>query len=286
MLNRLRIAAGALGAAALLGACADFGAPDPASDQADSVFSLWRGTVVAALVVGGVVWGLIGWALIRYRRRSDDVPDQKAHNIPLEVVYTAVPVLIVAVLFVFTMRTQSEVSDLTEDPDVTVEVVGFQWQWQFRYEDGAGGEGPVVTGASVGAPPELVLPVDQTTRLKLVDEGRHPLVLRARLPVEARPDPGRRQRARRHAERDRPLRRALRRVLRPRPLAHELLGAGRERLRVHTVAGRPGTGRVVTTLDAPRPRRRSPSTRTRCRPPASSAGSPPPTTRRSASATW
>jgi cytochrome c oxidase subunit 2 len=168
MAARVRLGVVALGAVLLAVACGDFGAPDPASEQAESVHGLWRGTMIAALIVGAVVWGLIGWSLIRYRRRSDDVPDQRAHNIPLEVVYTAIPILIVAGLFVVTLRTQDEVNDLSDDPDVTVEVVGFQWQWQFRYEAAGGEAGPVVTGASVGEPPELVLPVDRTSRLKLV----------------------------------------------------------------------------------------------------------------------
>ena len=168
MVARLRLGVVPLCAAVLLAACSDFGAPDPASDQADSVHSLWRGTVIAALVVGAFVWGLIGWALLRYRRRSDDVPSQKAHNVRLEVIYTAIPVVIVAVLFVFTMLAQRDVTELTDHPDVTVDVIGFQWQWQFRYEDPEGGTGPVVTGSSVGAPPEMVLPVGRTTRLRLV----------------------------------------------------------------------------------------------------------------------
>jgi cytochrome c oxidase subunit II len=168
MVARLRLGVVPLCAALLLAACSDFGAPDPASDQADSIHSLWRGTVIAALVVGAFVWGLIGWALVRYRRRSDGVPDQKAHNIRLEVIYTAIPVIIVAVLFVVTMRTQADVTDLTDDPDVIVEVIGFQWQWQFRYEDPQGGTGPVITGRPAGDPPEMVLPVGRTTRLRLV----------------------------------------------------------------------------------------------------------------------
>jgi cytochrome c oxidase subunit 2 len=169
MVTRLRLGAVVLGTAVLVAGCS-FGAPDGATEQGDSIHSLWTGTVIAALVVGGGVWGLIGWSLIRFRKRSDAVPSQKAHNIPLEFVYTAIPVLIVAGLFFVTMRTQSDVTELSDHPDVTVEVVGFQWQWQFRYRAADGGPGPVITGASVGAPPEMVLPVGQTTRLKLVTE--------------------------------------------------------------------------------------------------------------------
>jgi cytochrome c oxidase subunit 2 len=77
-------------------------------------------------------------------------------------------VLIVAGLFFLTMRTNRDVTKAGGHPDVTVEVVGFQWQWQFRYEGTDGRPGPVITGAPVGAPPEMVLPIGQTTRLKLV----------------------------------------------------------------------------------------------------------------------
>jgi cytochrome c oxidase subunit 2 len=167
VLIRVRLGAVALAAAAVLGACS-FGAPDGATEQADHVHSLWTGFVIAALVVGGFVWGLIGWSFIRYRRRSDDVPSQKAHNLPLEVIYTAIPVLIIATLFFFTVRADRKVTHLTDHPDVTVEVVGFQWQWQFRYEQPSGPDRPVITGSSTGEPPELVLPFGQTTRLKLV----------------------------------------------------------------------------------------------------------------------
>jgi cytochrome c oxidase subunit 2 len=166
VLIRVRLGALAFAAATLLGACS-FGAPDGATEQADHVHSLWTGTMIAALVVGGIVWALIGWSFVRYRKRSDAVPSQRAHNIPLEIIYTTIPVLIVAGLFFFTLRTDRKVTKLTDHPDVTVEVIGFQWQWQFRYEE-PGGNGPVITGASAGAPPEMVLPIGETTRLRLV----------------------------------------------------------------------------------------------------------------------
>lgn len=152
---------------ALLAACSEapsLGAPDPASEQGGEIDNLWRGTVLAALVVGAVVWGLIIWSIVRYRKRNDDVPDQRPHNIPIEVVYTIVPVLIVAVLFYFTLDTQLEVSETSASPDVTVEVVGFQWQWQFRYP----ADDVTVTGGPSGRRPEMVLPVGRTVRLKLV----------------------------------------------------------------------------------------------------------------------
>ena len=151
-----------------LGACElpSFGAPDPASGEGREIYRLWQGSVVAALAVGVLVSGLIVYALVRYRRRNDDVPRQNPYNVPLEIAYTVAPIVVVAVLFGFTVATQVSVDAKEDDPAVRVEVVGFQWQWQFRYVD----EGVVVNGGSGEELPELVLPVGETTRLDLVSD--------------------------------------------------------------------------------------------------------------------
>lgn len=130
------------------------------------MLGLWQGTFIAACAVGAVVLGLIVFVLVRYRRRGDDdsLPSQNPYNIPIEILYTIVPVLIVAVLFAFTLHTENQVDHLSADPDLVVEVVGFQWQWQFTYRD----QGIVVTGDSASNPPDLVLPVGETVRLVLV----------------------------------------------------------------------------------------------------------------------
>ena len=165
----------ALATLVLAAGCSRFGAPDPASEQGDSILALWRGFFIAALFVGALVWGLLIYVLLRYRRGkvgggdgdgdpgADEIPDQSAYNIPLEVFYTAVPVVAVAVLFAFSWVTERHVNALDDHPAVKVEVVGFQWSWEFRYTD----DDVVITGEP-GQPPELVVPVDQPTQLKLV----------------------------------------------------------------------------------------------------------------------
>lgn len=140
-----------------------FGAPDPASEEGESIWTLWQGFFIAALVVGALVWGLLVFVLVRYRRRNDEVPNQRAYNIPLEIVYTVLPIVTVAVLFGFSVATQENVNHLDDDPAVTVDVIGFQWSWEFRYE----GEGVTITGTPED-PPEMVLPVDQRIHLRLV----------------------------------------------------------------------------------------------------------------------
>jgi cytochrome c oxidase subunit II len=156
------LAAAVLAAVTLAGCSSRFGVPEPASEEGDTVLQMWRGMFWAALAVGGVVWALILWSIVRYRRRNDDLPNQVADNVRVEFVYSAIPILIVAVIFFVTVRTEGDVSDVASDPAAVVTVEGFQWQWQFTYED----EDVVVTGTP-GDVPELVLPVGVPTRLEL-----------------------------------------------------------------------------------------------------------------------
>lgn len=161
--------AGVTGPAVLATSCEGvprFGVPDPVTEDGERILSLWQGSVLAALAVGAVVWALIAWSVIRYRRRSgpdEGLPGQRSDNVPLEVLYTLIPIAIVAVLFAFTVFTQEKVTAKTAKPDVVVEATGYQWQWQFRYPD----EGVVVTGTPEEPRPTMVLPVGATVRLRL-----------------------------------------------------------------------------------------------------------------------
>ena len=141
-----------------------FGAPRGATRQGRDIFRLWQGSMWAAIAVGTFVWALIIYAVIRFRRRRDDdeVPTQTHANVPLEILYTATPLVIVAVLFVVNIRTQDRVDHLSGDPTVTIEVTGFQWQWRFRYEE----EAIEIVGTDE-KDPVMVIPANTTVRLIL-----------------------------------------------------------------------------------------------------------------------
>jgi cytochrome c oxidase subunit II len=142
-----------------------FGLPEPASDQAQNIHDLFLGANVAALVVGTFVLGLIFFAMFRYRKRSDDLPRQVRYNLPIEVLYTVVPFVIIAVLFYYTVLSQNYVNELSTDEagestaDVNIGVVGFQWNWQFNYVDD-----DVQVIGETDRPAQLVLPTDRTIR--------------------------------------------------------------------------------------------------------------------------
>lgn len=142
-----------------------FGFPRGITVQADRILTLWSGSTIAALVVGVFVWGLIFWAAVRYRRRSgaEDLPPQVNYNLPIEILYTVVPFLIIAVLFFYTAVDESYVNKETKQPDMQVSVLAFKWNWQFGYVGQHDVNGKFVqTVGSTDEIPVLVLPVNQT----------------------------------------------------------------------------------------------------------------------------
>jgi cytochrome c oxidase subunit 2 len=110
-----------------------FGWPTGVTKQAEEMRVLWTWASVAALAVGVLVWGLIFWCCIRYRKRDDVLPRQTKYNLPVEIVYSLTPFLIIGALFWRTVVVEDNVNDLAKNPDVVVQVDAFKWNWQFEY---------------------------------------------------------------------------------------------------------------------------------------------------------
>jgi cytochrome c oxidase subunit 2 len=129
------------------------GMPTPVTEEAPRILSLWQGSWAAALITGILVWGLILWSVIFHRRSRTkiEVPPQTRYNMPIEALYTVVPLIIVSVLFYFTARDESKLLELRPKPAVTVNVVGYQWSWGFNYIENV--DGNATTGNAV--PKEL-----------------------------------------------------------------------------------------------------------------------------------
>ncbi|MGX7826927.1 aa3-type cytochrome oxidase subunit II [Actinokineospora sp. 24-640] len=155
-----------------------FGWPEGITPQADRMRVFWTWSVVAALIIGVITWVLILWPVVAHRKRGEKLPKQFQYNHFLELIYTGIPVVIVVVLFYFTATTQNYVQAETDDPDVVVDVIGFQWNWEFDYlsykdttgverEPAAPGDETVRTIGSSAEIPILVLPNDRVIEYRL-----------------------------------------------------------------------------------------------------------------------
>ncbi len=139
------------------------------------ITDLWVGSWIAALFVGLVTWGLILWCVAVYRKRKDDdvLPVQLRYHVPLEIMYVILPIVMVGVLFYYTNRDMSEITDTEAASDVDIQVIGKQWSWDFNYLDDdvyETGEHAQGIGANENALDDqvtLYLPVGESVRFTL-----------------------------------------------------------------------------------------------------------------------
>jgi cytochrome c oxidase subunit 2 len=158
----------------LLPAVIQWGSPNGITTQDHNVQFLWSLTYYMAIPLGAIVVGLIVWCVVRYRERPGDehIPRQVQYHIPLEALYTVVPVMLVIVLFVFTYRAEDRVDNVAKNPSLVVRVDAFQWGWRFTYPNGYTVLGSVATENSVQSPnlPVLTLPAGETVQLNLYSD--------------------------------------------------------------------------------------------------------------------
>lgn len=139
----LRTVALVAGASSLLVGCAGQARPnglpsEPGiTNHTGRIIDLWDYSWIAALAVGAVTWALILWSVAVYRKRKGDekIPEQTRANIPLELMYVMVPLIMVAALFRWTVVDTAAVTDTSGDPDIRIQMIGKQWAWDINYLD-------------------------------------------------------------------------------------------------------------------------------------------------------
>ena len=138
-----------------------FGEYSGSTTQGRTEEHLWQLFFIAGLVVGGFVFLLIIWAIVKYRRRSDQMPAQTQYHTLLEITYTVVPIIIVVVLFVFTVLAENKVDATPPDPGAKITVSAFQWGWEFAYPGGVKVIGQTTQN------PTMVIPTGTNVQIKL-----------------------------------------------------------------------------------------------------------------------
>ena len=106
-----------------------------ATNHVDRIVGLWVTSWIVLLVVGVITWGLMIWAMIVYRRRKGQtgMPVQLRYNMPIEIFFTIVPLVLVLGFFAFTARDQTIIEARFDKPDVSIQAFGKQWAWDFNY---------------------------------------------------------------------------------------------------------------------------------------------------------
>jgi len=109
--------------------------PVAVTAQGEKIRELYTIVFLIGVVVFFIVEGLIVWTVLRYRRRPGDdaLPPQTHGNAIAEIVWTVVPTIVVAFLFVVSWQTLNEIETVSAEPDLKVRAVAGQFQWTFEY---------------------------------------------------------------------------------------------------------------------------------------------------------
>ena len=143
--------------------------PKAVTVQGERIRDLYTIVFLIAVAIFFLVEGLILWTVLRYRRRPEDVtlPPQTHGNAIAEVVWTVVPTLIVAFLFVISWQTLNTVEVVSADPQTRIRAVAGQFQWTFEYLDESGENTVYTQLVPTGEDGGLVLPAGRTVQLSL-----------------------------------------------------------------------------------------------------------------------
>jgi cytochrome c oxidase subunit 2 len=122
--------------ALFLTACQSVESLAPVTSQGRAVSDLFWLALALSAVVFLLVVGLMTYALVRFRARRDEEPDpeQIEGNRRVELVMTAIPAVVLAVLFALTVPVLGTIDAPPPNP-LRVQVIGHQWWWEYRYPD-------------------------------------------------------------------------------------------------------------------------------------------------------
>ena len=107
---------------------------NPATDLMGSVVGLHNVILIVMSLITVFVLFLLFYVSFRFSAKRNPIPSTRTHNTVVEVLWTAIPIVILVVLAIpsFKLLYQQEKS---ENYDMTVKVIGHQWYWEYEYPD-------------------------------------------------------------------------------------------------------------------------------------------------------
>jgi cytochrome c oxidase subunit 2 len=88
--------------------------------------------IITAICV--LVLGLLIYIVVRFNKKANPTPARWAHNTPIEIIWTVLPVVILMIISIWSFRLLYAYHDMPK-PDLTVKVTGNQWYWSYEYPD-------------------------------------------------------------------------------------------------------------------------------------------------------
>jgi len=105
-----------------------------ASPIAHQAHDFWHLLLILCIGICVLVLVLLGIVILKFRAKANPTPSKVTHNTLIEVIWTIVPVIILLVIFIPSMRLLYS-ADRVEDADLTIKAIGNQWYWEYEYPD-------------------------------------------------------------------------------------------------------------------------------------------------------
>jgi cytochrome c oxidase subunit 2 len=135
--------------------------PEGVTVTSHEIYSLHMRILWVCVAIGIGVYAAMIYAIVKFRKTDGAQPAKFTHNSTIEVVWTAIPALILVVLAVPAAETLVRMED-TRGSDLTIKVTGFQWRWQYDYIDD---DPRTVENYLLDVDNPVVVPVDTKVRL-------------------------------------------------------------------------------------------------------------------------
>ena len=110
------------------------GLQKPASPVMDRIYEFNGLLLVVIITTTVLVLALMAYVMFRFSAKRHPTPSKRTHNTVLEVIWTAAPILILAVILVPSIRLLYY-EDRAHDAELTIKVIGHQWYWSYEYPD-------------------------------------------------------------------------------------------------------------------------------------------------------
>ena len=107
---------------------------NPVTEVARDVYSMHAFVTIIMAIITLFVLGLIIWVCYKYSAKKNTNPSKTVHNTLIEILWTAVPVLILVVIAVPSFKLLYK-QDVIPEPDLTIKAIGYQWYWGYEYPD-------------------------------------------------------------------------------------------------------------------------------------------------------
>ena len=107
---------------------------NPVTEVAKDVYSMHAFVTIIMAIITLFVLGLLIWVCYKYSASKNKNPSKTVHNTLIEILWTAIPVLILVVIAVPSFKLLYK-QDIIPEPDLTIKAIGYQWYWGYEYPD-------------------------------------------------------------------------------------------------------------------------------------------------------